>query len=71
MNLQNIEIHNYHGYCVAYYDSSGYRTGTFNNVVHNNVPPNCVLKPFDLLIVDEAQDMTEMYFRFIYKIFER
>ena len=63
--LNNIEIHSYHSFCVKYYDGACINDDKMVNVF--NKKPKVRFK-FDMIILDEIQDMTPMYFRLICKI---
>ena len=65
--LKNIEVHSYHSFCVKYYLHTAYTDSGIKTILSNNMKPN---KPFvyDMFIIDEAQDMTDMFFSLICKI---
>ena len=72
LGLQNIEAHSYHSCAVKYYDHQCYDDYTMINVVNNMsnslaVTKNRTLRlpSFNRIIIDEAQDLTEIYFKFI------
>jgi hypothetical protein len=65
--LGNIEIHTYHSLVVRYYDPSGYDDTIIRRVVSANAAPSSRLPAVDILIVDEAQDMTFLYYTLIRK----
>ena len=66
-NISNMEVHSFHSFCVKYYDRTCITDGKIEKVINVNNNP---LKPFsyDIIIVDEAQDMTERYFKLVCKI---
>ena len=66
-NISNMEVHSFHSFCVKYYDRTCITDGKIENVVTKNNKP---LNPFayDIIIVDEAQDMTSRYFKLVCKI---
>lgn len=67
LNLQNIQVQTYHGFCVKYYDSNCKTDNQINNILRNNTTMRKKIK-FDLLIIDEAQDVTPTYYELICKI---
>ena len=65
--LGNIEIQTYHGYCTKYYGPSF--TDFHLSQYQSSAPKPALLKQhqtFDLLIIDESQDMTELYYTFLH-----
>lgn len=67
LGLKNIEIHNYHSFCVKYYDSRTHTDGKMCNLLFASHP---TIKEFnyDYVIVDEIQDMTYLYYELVIKI---
>jgi hypothetical protein len=66
-NVKNLEIHTYHSLAVGYYDRTACDDNRIRALLKRadsfiNIP-----NEFDMLICDEAQDMTPLYFEFIYK----
>ena len=66
--LNNIEVHSYHSLCVKYYDNKCYTDTIINSIIKNKNNP---LKNFnfDLIVLDEAQDITSLYYELICKIY--
>ena len=62
----NLEVHTYHSLAVNYYDRLAYEDTKIRSIIKENT---AVLKEpkADILVIDEAQDMTLMLFRFIRK----
>lgn len=67
-NISNTEVHSYHSFGVKYYNRKCFTDKEIRSVIYNKSPP---LKKFnyDIIIIDEAQDITEVYYEFICKIF--
>jgi DNA polymerase III epsilon subunit-like protein len=64
MNLKNIEIHTYHSSYVKYYNSSGKDDyGILASIGQNPSPRNKIC--YDIFVVDEAQDMSLLYFNVV------
>ena len=70
--LTNITTHTYHGLGCCYYDYKCWSDEKIEHIVNKDTP----LVPqgkygkhpdFSIVVIDEAQDMTELYFRLIYK----
>jgi hypothetical protein len=65
--LTNIEIHTYHSLVVRYYDPHGHDDTVIRRIVAANAAPSVRLPAIDILIVDEAQDMTFLYYTLVRK----
>lgn len=66
LNINNMEVHSYHAFCRKYYNNSASRDNDIIEIVRNNIPPIYTVH-YDLVIFDESQDVTELYFKFIAK----
>jgi hypothetical protein len=66
--IPNMECHSYHSFCVKYYNRDCFTDYVIINLLKNNTKK---LKDFsyDMIILDEAQDITPVYFKLILKIF--
>ena len=69
LGICNIEVHSYHSFCVKYYDNQCFTDTTINKILKNKKNP---LKQFnfDLIVPDEAQDITSLYYELICKIYK-
>lgn len=65
--LENIKVFTYHSLLVRYYFEQGYTDQEMRGVVNADSSPIHELPPMDILAIDEAQDMSMLYFRFIVK----
>jgi hypothetical protein len=67
--VENMEIHTYHSLSVKYYDPLSYTDEEIKKVLSTNkqINPNIESKPFDILFIDETQDMILDYYRLIKK----
>ena len=64
LKLTNIAIHSYHAFCVKYYD---YNTRTdihIKKILKNNIEKKKQFA-FDKIILDEAQDINQLYFELV------
>ena len=66
LELKNITVHTYHSLAVSIYDAEAHVDKVMRLLVQNNKPPSRLI-PTDVLVLDEAQDMTFLYFRLIVK----
>lgn len=69
LNIYNLETHSYHSFCVKYYNYKCYTDSTITNILNEKTPP---LRDFhyDIIILDEAQDLTPLYFELVVKIYQ-
>jgi AAA domain len=66
LGIKNMEVHTYHSYCVAYYDSGAFTEPVFRNAVKTKPSSNSCI--YDIIIIDEAQDMNRDYFQLVWRI---
>jgi hypothetical protein len=66
-NLTNIEVHSYHSLGLAYYSKPCMSDIHLRNIVKQD-KENFMQIRSDILIIDEAQDMTKTYYDFITKV---
>ena len=69
LGIHNIEVHSYHSFCVKYYDNECFTDTTINKIIKNKKSPLKNIN-FDLIIPDEAQDITSLYYELICKIYK-
>lgn len=67
MGLENIEVHTYHSFCRKYYHNSC-KTDTEIRETLNKNKPMLYDFQFDILILDEVQDMTPLFYELIVKV---
>lgn len=65
--LTNLEVHTYHSIVVRYYDNNGFTDAVMRSVITTNKKPRA-LPDIDILVIDEAQDMTPLYYRVVRKL---
>jgi hypothetical protein len=68
LGLANIEIHTYHSFSVKYYSSDAHTDTGIRNIIGKDTKPRQLLPEIDLLVIDESQDMTFLYFQLIVKM---
>lgn len=66
--IENLAVHSYHSFCVHNYDREGYDNNVLKKIVETNVAPIDAFS-YDLIILDEAQDITPTFYQLIRKIF--
>ena len=67
LQLRNIVVHTYHSLAVATYHPDAHVDRVMRLIVANNDPPRIQLHPFDVVVLDEVQDMTFLYYRLVVK----
>jgi len=65
--IKNITIHTYHSLAKKYYADDAHVDSGIKRIVANNTPPKIQLPKVDILIMDENQDMTFLYYCFMIK----
>jgi hypothetical protein len=65
--LTNINVHTYHSLAKRYYLSTGYTDTEIRRLLFKNTPPKENITDIDLLVLDECQDMTLLYFQLMVK----
>jgi hypothetical protein len=67
LNIQNMEVHSFHSFCVKYYKHNCFTDYELLQVLKNNLRPKKSLA-YDMVIVDECQDVSPTYYELICKI---
>jgi AAA domain/UvrD-like helicase C-terminal domain/PD-(D/E)XK nuclease superfamily len=67
LGITNTEVHSYHAMCVRYYTHEGSKDNGIIKCIQNNIKPKKEVN-FDIIILDECQDMTKCYYDFVCKI---
>ena len=69
LELTNLETHSYHSFCVKYYNNKAFTDYEIKNILKNKC--NLLKKiNYDIIILDEAQDITNIYYELICKIYK-
>jgi len=66
--LHNIVIHTYHSACRALFNTSDFTDEGIRRAVNGEIPPKTPIK-FDILVVDELQDASRLYYQFVIMVF--
>ena len=67
LQLTNIQVYTYHGLAVKYYNSSCHNDMGIRRVLTDKSAPRVSIKPFQVMVLDETQDMTKVYYDIIWK----
>jgi hypothetical protein len=66
--IDNLETQSYHSFCVRHYDKKSYKDENIRMILDIKKSPIMTFD-YDIIIVDEAQDVSPLYFELIYKIY--
>jgi hypothetical protein len=66
-DLKNITIHTYHSLAVNYYSIAAYNDMEMRRVIYENLANIKDIVLFDILVIDEAQDMSFLYYLLVRK----
>ena len=67
LTLENLKIHTYHSLAVRFYLSTAYTDTGIKYILYNSTEPVVPIPKFDIIVIDEAQDMTMVYYQFVCK----
>uniref|UniRef100_A0A6C0D1B2 UvrD-like helicase C-terminal domain-containing protein n=1 Tax=viral metagenome TaxID=1070528 RepID=A0A6C0D1B2_9ZZZZ len=69
LGITNMEVHSFHAFCVKYFDKDGFRDHEMLKYLKKRPYPS-LLRPFqyDIILLDECQDMTPLYFELVLRI---
>jgi tRNA G46 methylase TrmB len=66
--IKNMKVHTFHSLAVKYYLPTCFTDTGIRYILLKNPPPIVALPKFDVFVLDEAQDMTLIYFQFMVKV---
>ena len=67
LGIANLDVHTYHSMAVKYYNSSAYTDTGIRHILAENTKPRIRIPKKDIVVIDEAQDMTFLYFQLVVK----
>jgi len=65
LGLENIKVHTYHSFAVKYYSSDAHTDTGIREALQNNCTPRDNIPKYDIIVLDECQDMTILYFQLV------
>ncbi len=65
LNMHNLTVHTYHSLAVKYFHNGAYTDTGLRHILNKNINPRIHIPKKDIIVIDEAQDMTPLYFAFI------
>ena len=66
-DIKNVKVHTFHSLAVKYYSSSAHTDTGIRKIVRDNMAPKRPIPKFEIIVLDEAQDMSFLYFQFMTK----
>jgi len=69
MGLRNLDIHSYNSLPRKLYDKNASQDEDIYNILRYQIQPR-LTKQYDLIILDETQDMTHLHYKFIIKVID-
>lgn len=67
LQIENIEVHTFHSLAKKYYMLSAHTDTAIRYILFNNTTPRIDIPLFQLIVLDETQDMSFLYFQFMLK----
>lgn len=64
-NIKNVEVHTYHSLANRYFLSSAYTDIHLRQIIRNNMSPIQELPSCDIVVLDEVQDCSLLYYQFV------
>lgn len=72
LGINNIEVHSYHSFCVKYYSKVAFTdagiTKFLSAKTSDKINAKTNAKKYDIIVIDEAQDMSNTYFALVCRI---
>jgi hypothetical protein len=65
MKITNIEVHTYHSFAVKYFSPDAFTDIGMRKILSEKIIPSFDIPHFDILVLDENQDMSFLYFHFV------
>lgn len=67
LKINNIEVHTFHSLAKKYYMLSAHTDTAIRYILLHKLPPRISIPIFKLIVLDESQDMSFLYFQFMVK----
>lgn len=65
--IENLNVHTFHSLAVCYYSDKAHVDSELRKIIVNNTKPSRPIPKIDMLVLDECQDMTFLYFQLMCK----
>ena len=67
LHIENIEVHTYNSLEKSKYLPNEYSDTGIRKILRDHIDPLSPLSKKDIIVIDEVQDMTKLYYQFVYK----
>lgn len=67
IGLNNLQIHTFHSLAYNYYSKLAHTDTGLRHILLRNLKPLKKIEKIDILVIDEKQDLTQLYFHFMIK----
>lgn len=67
LEITNVKVHTFHSLAVRYYLVSAHTDTGIRKILYDNLPPREPIPHFQIIVLDEAQDITYLYFQLMVK----
>lgn len=67
LGISNVKVHTFHSLAVRYYLVSAHTDTGIRKILFDNMPPREPIPHFHIVVLDEAQDITYLYFQLMVK----
>ena len=67
LKIENIEVHTFHSLAKKYYLLSAHTDTAIRYILFNQIKPRIQIPTFKMIVLDETQDMSFLYFQFMLK----
>ena len=67
LKIGNLDVHTYHSMAVKYYYTTAHTDTGIRHILATKMKPRIHIPKKDVIVIDEAQDMTPLYFQLIIK----
>ena len=65
LKVDNVDVHTFHSFAVKYFLSSSYTDEGIRDIIINNINSIQDIPSYDIIVIDECQDLTPLYYRFV------
>lgn len=67
LTISNVKVHTFHSLAVKYYLTSAHTDTGIRKIIFDNMPPRESIPQFDIVVLDESQDMSLLYYQLMVK----
>lgn len=67
LGIKNLDVYNYHSIAKNFYSNDGHTDTGIREILRHNLPPFRDIPKYDIVVLDETQDMTHLYFELLVK----